>query len=58
MPYDPQLVQPMREELTGLGIRELLTAEEVEGYMAETSGTTLLVVNSVCGCAAMDGVSS
>ena len=52
MPYDPQLVQPMREELTVLGIRELLTAEEVEGYMAETSGTTLLVVNSVCGCAA------
>ena len=52
MPYDPQLVKPMREELTVLGIRELLTAEEVEEYMAETTGTTLLVLNSVCGCAA------
>ena len=52
MPYDPELVQPMREELTVLGVRELTTAEEVDQYMSEKSGTTLLVVNSVCGCAA------
>ena len=52
MPYDPVLVQPMREELTVLGVHELTTAEEVEQYMADTSGTTLVIVNSVCGCAA------
>lgn len=52
MPYDPVLVQPMREELTVLGVRELLTAAEVDEYMADKSGTTLLIVNSVCGCAA------
>ncbi len=52
MPYDPVLVQPMREELTVLGVHELTTAEEVEQYLADTSGTTLIIVNSVCGCAA------
>ncbi len=52
MPYDPRLVQPMREELTRLGFKELLTPEDVDAFMAEKSGTVLLVVNSVCGCAA------
>ena len=52
MPYDPELVKPMREELTSLGVTELLTAEEVDTFLAENSGTTLVVVNSVCGCAA------
>jgi len=52
MPYDPVLVKPMREELSVLGVRELTTAAEVEEYMADTSGTTLVIVNSVCGCAA------
>lgn len=52
MPYDPRLVQPMREELTRIGFKELLTPEDVDGFMAEKSGTALLVVNSVCGCAA------
>jgi putative YphP/YqiW family bacilliredoxin len=52
MPYDPILVQPMREELTVLGVRELTTAAEVDAFMADTTGTTLLIVNSVCGCAA------
>ena len=52
MPYDPMLVQPMREELTGIGIQELRTPEEVEVFMANRIGTAMLVVNSVCGCAA------
>ena len=51
MPYDPMLVQPMREELTSLGISELLTAADVDEAMKKP-GTTMVVVNSVCGCAA------
>lgn len=50
--YMRQLVKPMREELTRAGFKELLTPEEVEEFMENTSGTTLVVVNSVCGCAA------
>jgi putative YphP/YqiW family bacilliredoxin len=42
----------MREELTSLGIEELLTAADVDRFMDAKSGTALLVVNSVCGCAA------
>lgn len=52
MPYDPRLVQPMREELTRLGIDEMRSTEDVERQLAASSGTTLVVVNSVCGCAA------
>jgi putative YphP/YqiW family bacilliredoxin len=52
MPYSSMLVRPMKEELTAAGFRELLTAADVDALMAEKSGTTLLVVNSVCGCAA------
>lgn len=52
MPYDPVLVQPMREELTRIGVSELRTSQDVDAFMNEKSGTTLLVVNSVCGCAA------
>lgn len=51
MPYDPMLVQPMREELTRHGVRELRTAADVDEAMKQP-GTTLVVVNSVCGCAA------
>lgn len=51
MPYDPRLVQPMREELTSAGVRELMTAEDVDGFMSE-EGPAMLVINSVCGCAA------
>jgi len=51
MAYDPMLVQPMREELTSLGIQELRTAEAVDAALAKP-GTTMVVVNSVCGCAA------
>jgi putative YphP/YqiW family bacilliredoxin len=50
--YMRQMVLPMREELTRTGFQELTTAEEVENYMENASGTTLVVVNSVCGCAA------
>ncbi|MBU3699632.1 MAG: BrxA/BrxB family bacilliredoxin [Candidatus Kapabacteria bacterium] len=45
------LVQPMREELTSLGVEELLSASEVDAAMARP-GTTMVVINSVCGCAA------
>ncbi|MGD2216821.1 MAG: BrxA/BrxB family bacilliredoxin [Gemmatimonadales bacterium] len=52
MRYDPNLVRPMRAELTSLGFQELLTPEDVDGFMAQRTGTALVVVNSVCGCAA------
>ena len=51
MPYPEILVRPMREELTRLGVEELKTVEEVERAFTE-SGTNLVVVNSICGCAA------
>lgn len=50
--YMRQMVVPMRRELTDAGFQELTTAEEVENFMENVSGTTLVVVNSVCGCAA------
>jgi len=50
--YDPAAVQPMREELTRLGVRELLTPEDVDATLGSNQGTALLVINSVCGCAA------
>lgn len=49
--YPPELVKPMREDLTKVGFEELHTPEEVEEAMSK-KGTTLVVVNSVCGCAA------
>lgn len=52
VPYSPLLVKPMREELTALGVEELLSAEDVDRWMDQKEGTALLVVNSVCGCAA------
>lgn len=52
MPYDPLLVRPMREELTSIGFQELRTPDEVDDFMQTDEGTALLVVNSVCGCAA------
>lgn len=47
-----QQVQPMRDELTRLGIKELTTPEEVDQALTKEEGTALVVVNSVCGCAA------
>ena len=52
MPYSAMLVNPMRAELTSIGVEELTTAAAVEAFMNEKSGTAMLVVNSVCGCAA------
>lgn len=53
MPYDPLLVQPMREELSTIGVQELLTTDDVNSFMTDSKeGTALVVVNSVCGCAA------
>ena len=50
--YMRQMVKPMREELVQSGFKELVTAENVAQYMESAEGTTLVVVNSVCGCAA------
>lgn len=47
-----QMVQPMRDELINAGFTELTTAEDVQKFFAETKGTALMVINSVCGCAA------
>ena len=53
MPYPPQLVAPMRAELVQLGVEELLDADAVDRMMDEQEGrATLVIVNSVCGCAA------
>ena len=49
--YDPQMVQPFRDELTSIGVKELLTSEDVDSAV-KAPGTTLVFVNSVCGCAA------
>lgn len=50
--YPEQLVAPMRTDLTAAGFTELKTAEEVVSHIKNDKGTTLLVINSVCGCAA------
>jgi putative YphP/YqiW family bacilliredoxin len=50
--YDERFVTPMRQELTTIGFRELRTAEEVDQNLKDAQGTTLVVVNSVCGCSA------
>src|SRR6185437_15192207 len=50
--YDERLVTPMRQDLTRLGVRELRTPEEVDETLQNAKGTTLVVVNSVCGCSA------
>jgi len=50
--YDPLLVQPMRDELTRIGFQELRTPNEVDTVLGTAQQSTLVVVNSVCGCAA------
>jgi putative YphP/YqiW family bacilliredoxin len=50
--YPDEMVRPMREDLTRIGFQELRTAQEVDAMLAKTAGTTLVVVNSICGCAA------
>jgi len=52
MPYPELLTAPMRQELTRLGVEELRTAADVDAAVSSTPGTLMIVVNSVCGCAA------
>jgi putative YphP/YqiW family bacilliredoxin len=52
MPYPELMIRPMREELTRLGIEETRTPEQVDEAIKQTKGTLMVVVNSVCGCAA------
>lgn len=52
MMYPEAIVQPMREELTLLGFKELRTPAEVDATLENSKGTVLVVVNSICGCAA------
>jgi putative YphP/YqiW family bacilliredoxin len=52
MMYDERFVTPMRQELTRLGVEELRTAADVDATLKDAPGTTLVVVNSICGCAA------
>ena len=52
MRYDPVMIQPFRDELTKIGFSELKTAEAVDASLDEKEGTNLVVINSVCGCAA------
>jgi putative YphP/YqiW family bacilliredoxin len=52
MPYNPELVAPMRAEVTRLGAKELTSAAEVDASLGDQKGTMLVFVNSVCGCAA------
>ncbi len=50
--YPEEMVRPMREELTRIGFQELRTAEEVHALLGNLKGTALVIVNSICGCAA------
>jgi putative YphP/YqiW family bacilliredoxin len=52
MPYPEFFIAPMRQELASLGVEELRTAADVDAAVADTPGTLMIVVNSVCGCAA------
>jgi putative YphP/YqiW family bacilliredoxin len=52
MPYSELMIRPMREELTRLGVEELKTPEDVDRTLNNREGTVMVVVNSICGCAA------
>ena len=52
MPYPESFIGPMRQELTRLGVQELRTADQVDELLKKTQGTVMVVVNSMCGCAA------
>jgi putative YphP/YqiW family bacilliredoxin len=52
MPYPEIMIRPMREDLTRLGVEELKSAEEVDNAVKNSQGTLMVVVNSICGCAA------
>jgi bacilliredoxin len=50
--YDERMIAPMRQELTRYGVEELKTADAVDAKLKDAKGTTLVIVNSMCGCAA------
>jgi len=52
MPYSPLLIKPFREELTETGVTELITPGSVDTFMQNLKGVNMVVINSVCGCAA------
>ncbi len=52
MPYSPLMVRPMKEELTSVGFEDLTTPEQVDAFLSARDGSAMLVINSVCGCAA------
>ena len=52
MPYSELMIRPMREELTRIGVEELRTPEAVQQTLENSKGTVMVVVNSICGCAA------
>ena len=52
MPYSELMIRPMREELTRIGVEELRTPEDVDNTLSNSQGTVMVVVNSICGCAA------
>lgn len=52
MPYPEIMIRPMREELARLGVEEWKTPEQVDEGIRQTNGTVMVIVNSVCGCAA------
>ena len=52
MPYSELMIRPMREELTRIGVEELKTPEQVDETLNNSKGTVMVVVNSICGCAA------
>ncbi len=52
MPYSELMIRPMREELTRIGVEELRTPEQVDEALSNSAGTVMVVVNSICGCAA------
>ena len=52
MPYSELMIRPMREELTRIGVEELRTPEDVQKTIENSTGTVMVVVNSICGCAA------
>ncbi len=53
--YPPHLVAPMKADLVNAGFQELLSASDVDNFIANQKGTSLVVINSVCGCAAGTG---
>lgn len=50
--YDPEAVQPMRDELVAAGFKEMLLPADVDAFLSKSEGTSLVMINSVCGCAA------